>query len=136
MKKSRGRNYILALAAAAFLFPACKAEPPADRPITSDEIEAHIRFLADDLLEGRATGTRGVEIAALYQEQYFRLLGLEPAFNGSYRQDFEVRGCSPDPKPALRVKTGGQILSFEPGKDFVVKSFREDAPSPVSGELV
>ncbi|MBN1938423.1 MAG: hypothetical protein JW843_02485, partial [Candidatus Aminicenantes bacterium] len=68
MKISGGRNLYLAFAALALLIPACTpGEPAAARPITPNEIEAHIRFLSDDLLEGRLTGTRGVEIAALYQ---------------------------------------------------------------------
>src|SRR5262245_23749649 len=50
-------------------------------------IEAHVRFLADDLLEGRAAGTRGYDLAALYVESQFRALGLEPAGeDGTYFQ--------------------------------------------------
>jgi len=32
--------------------------------ISPDRIRAHVQFLADDLLEGRGTGTRGGDIAA------------------------------------------------------------------------
>lgn len=42
-------------------------------------IEAHMRFLADDLLEGRGTGTRGYDLAAHYVANQFRAIGLEPA---------------------------------------------------------
>jgi len=34
------------------------------KQIRAEAIRAHIRFLADDLLEGRGTGTRGHELAA------------------------------------------------------------------------
>ena len=136
MKTPRVRNIFLILAALAFLFPACKTNAPADRPITANEIEAHIRFLSDDLLEGRLTGTRGVEIAALYQEQYFRLLGLEPAFDGSYRQPFEVKGCLPAIPPSLTIKAGGRTLTLEPGKDFVMRTYREDIPQSIAADLV
>lgn len=42
-------------------------------------IKAHVAFLADDLLEGRETGTRGHEIAARYVAAKFAELGLTPA---------------------------------------------------------
>ena len=32
-------------------------------PVSPAELDAHIRFLADDLLEGRAPGTRGDGLA-------------------------------------------------------------------------
>ncbi len=60
------------------------ADNPASANLSSDEvaaalqaiqpqaIEAHIRFLADDLLEGRAPGNRGFEIASRYVETHFR----------------------------------------------------------------
>jgi hypothetical protein len=35
-----------------------------------------VKFLSDDLLEGRGTGTRGGELAANYIETQFALLGL------------------------------------------------------------
>ena len=34
-------------------------------------LRAHMQFLADDLLEGRGTGTRGQEIAARYVASEF-----------------------------------------------------------------
>jgi Zn-dependent M28 family amino/carboxypeptidase len=41
-------------------------------------IAAHITFLADDLLEGRGTGTPGYDIAANYVAAQFQQLGLRP----------------------------------------------------------
>src|SRR6187455_2140335 len=50
-------------------------------------IEADLRFLADDLLEGREAGTRGFDLAALYVAERFRAIGLVPAGDdGSYFQ--------------------------------------------------
>jgi len=43
-------------------------------------IKAHMRFLADDLLEGRGTGTRGHRIAANYVAAQFEAAGLETSF--------------------------------------------------------
>jgi hypothetical protein len=44
--------------------------------IRGQAIRAHMRFLADDLLEGRATATRGYDIAAKYVAARFEALGL------------------------------------------------------------
>jgi len=41
------------------------------------ELESHIRFLSDDLLEGRAVGSRGIAVAEPYQEDLFRTFWLE-----------------------------------------------------------
>ena len=53
---------------------------------------SHIQFLADDSLEGRATGSPGFEKAADYMVEQFRAAGLEPAGVDGYRQpmDFHV----------------------------------------------
>lgn len=47
--------------------------------IRPEAIRAHVRFLADDLLEGRAAGTRGYDLAARYVAANFEAMGLEPA---------------------------------------------------------
>src|SRR5450755_658799 len=63
------------------------------RSIDAERIRAHVRFLADDLLEGRGTGARGGDIAANYIAAQFALDGLKPAGdNGSYLQKVEFTG--------------------------------------------
>ena len=47
--------------------------------IRPEAIRADMRFLADDLLEGRGTGARGYDIAAAFVATRFEALGLEPA---------------------------------------------------------
>ncbi|MHB8056032.1 MAG: M28 family peptidase [Candidatus Aminicenantales bacterium] len=136
MAKITTLRFLAAAVLAAASISAVPAEAPPDRPITPAEIEAHIRFLSDDLLEGRAVGGRGIGIAALYQEACFRAFGLEPAFAGSFRQTFELRGCTPDPKPSLTFTENGETVSLRPSEDFVMHTFREDAPARVSAELV
>ena len=44
--------------------------------IRPETIRAHMSFLADDLLEGRGTGTNGFEIAAKYVASQFASYGL------------------------------------------------------------
>jgi len=91
----------IALLSLAFALAACqKATPPSapspaplketyDASASADarRIEADVRFLADDLLEGREAGTRGYDLASLYVAQRFRAMGLAPAGDdGSYFQ--------------------------------------------------
>jgi hypothetical protein len=67
------------------------------------EFRAHVTFLADDLLEGRAPGSRGGDVAAAYIASRFRALGLEPA-GKEYLQPVPLksvlpnrdRSCQPD----------------------------------------
>ena len=42
-------------------------------------IRGHLRFLADDLLEGRGPGSRGDDLTQLYLATQFQTLGLNPA---------------------------------------------------------
>lgn len=101
--------------------------------VSTDELEAHIRFLADPLTEGRGLGTQGLEVAALYIESQFRAVGLQPAFGGSYRQPFEMLGITPDPATKLSLP-GTSNLTY--AEDFVAFTTRQDAPQLVEGELV
>ena len=53
---------------------------------------AHVRYLADDLLEGRAVATRGERCAGDYVAARFHDLGLRPAGDAdSYFQAWMVR---------------------------------------------
>lgn len=47
--------------------------------ITGKDAVTYLKFLSDDLLEGRDTASRGYDIAALYAASMFDLWGLEPA---------------------------------------------------------
>ncbi len=59
------------------------AEPQPE--FSAAAIRAHVAFLADDLLEGRETGSRGYDIAARYIAAQFAQAGLTPAgLNGDW----------------------------------------------------
>lgn len=114
----------------------CRPSRPEFKPITTQEIEAHIRFLSDDLLEGRAVGSRGLAIAALYQENFFRSIGLEPVFGERFRQAFVLKGSEPDKNASLEVFSDEVRIEYEIYDDFVVNSHGADCPEGVEGELV
>ena len=89
---SFSRSFLLPLAFVSIAAaPAAPGLAPAD-PAAAARVRGHIEFLADDLLEGRGTGTRGHEIAASYVASQFRALGLQPAGeNGSWYQWVPLR---------------------------------------------
>jgi Zn-dependent M28 family amino/carboxypeptidase len=75
--------------------PAVKA---AEASIDPEKIRAHVRFLSDDLLEGRGPGLRGSEIAAQYIATQFALYGLKPGGdNGAYLQQINFVGMNAIP---------------------------------------
>jgi len=65
----------------------------AEAGVDPEKIRAHVRFLSDDLLEGRGPGTRGGELAAEYIATQFALYGLKPGGdNGTYFQQVNFVG--------------------------------------------
>jgi hypothetical protein len=74
-------------------------------------IEAPIRFLASDLLEGRGPGTRGDELARLYLQTQLEGMGFQPAFaNGAWQQPFDIVGLTGAfPKTWSFAGKGGKV---------------------------
>ncbi len=62
---------------------------------TRQHLEADVGFLADDLLEGRATPSRGLDLAALYLANQLHAAGLRPGNGDSYFQTFATGSYSP-----------------------------------------
>ena len=89
--------------------------------IRPEALRADMRFLADDLLEGRGTGTRGHEIAAKFMASEFEAMGLEPAGDDeSYFQSVPLRAIEPDQEHttlSLWRAEKEQVLTF--GQDFI-----------------
>ena len=89
--------------------------------IRPEAIRADMRFLSDDALEGRGTGSRGYDIAAKFMASQFESLGLQPAGdNGSYFQSVPLRSAKPDETKSTLVlsRSGkGETLTFR--KDYI-----------------
>jgi Zn-dependent M28 family amino/carboxypeptidase len=95
------------------------------RAVDPRVFRAHLEFLADDALEGRAPGTRGGATAAKYIATQFERLGLEPAGDsGSYFQRVPIITLTP--QPSLTVG-GAQATALTWKKDFVLWSMRNDS---------
>jgi hypothetical protein len=71
--------------------------------IHADSLRGHVSFLASDLLEGRDTPSRGLDIAAEYIAAEFRRMGLEPAAEDGYFQTAVIKPEDPNSPKAKNV---------------------------------
>ena len=97
--------------------------PGADRAaavIDATEFMATTRFLADDLLEGRAPGSRGDELARAYIASRMEALGLEPGMpDGSWQQPFEVVGTTAELPPIWTFTATRGSVDLKNGADYI-----------------
>lgn len=84
-------------------------------------IEADVRFLADDALEGREAGTRGFDIAAQYVVARMRAMGLEPAGeDGGWLQSVSMlKGVRKSEGARFEVTRDGQTTALAFEQDFL-----------------
>jgi Zn-dependent M28 family amino/carboxypeptidase len=124
----------LAVAVAVLLFSLsatglAQAIPPtvksAEDSIDSEKIRAHVKFLSDDLMEGRGPGLRGSELAAKYIATQFALYGLKPGGDdGTYMQQISFVGMRVNPEQTnfaiVPQKSGAIHLVY--GDDYTVSN--------------
>ena len=83
-----------------------------------ERLEADVRFLSSDLLEGREAGTRGYDLAALYVAQRFRALGLKPGGgDATYYQAVPMLEYAPGADNASLRIDGIDLVA---GEDYLV----------------
>jgi hypothetical protein len=82
--------------------------------ISADSLRGHLSFIASDLLEGRNTPSRGLDIAAEYIAAQFRRAGLEPAGDAAKESYFQTSewgvGQAKDNFVELAVDDGQQKM--------------------------
>jgi Zn-dependent M28 family amino/carboxypeptidase len=104
------------------------------RALDARVLRAHLEFLADDALEGRAPGTRGGITAAKYIASQFERLGLEPAGDsGTYFQRVPIIALTPEPTLAV---AGAASTPLRWKDDYVMWSMRNDSLVNVRGDAV
>ena len=141
---SRGTTTVLfALLAAARAGGAADAKvadplAAASATIKPEALRAHVTFLADDLLEGRGTATRGHEIAAHYVAAQFEAMGLEPAgTGGGWFQKVPLRRAElVGERSTLALTAGGQTRELVAGRDFVMMPDELREQSEVAAPVV
>src|SRR6185503_12364891 len=78
-----------------------------------------IKFLADDRLQGRATGSAGADSAAAYLTRRFSEVGLQPPAGGWF-QSFTVGRDAPGARQGKVV--GKNVIGIIPGRDPVLRN--------------
>jgi Zn-dependent M28 family amino/carboxypeptidase len=107
--------------------------PMIDR-IQAAQLAAHLRFLASDLLEGRAPSTRGGELAAEYLATQLAVLGYEPgSADGTFFQQVPVVESIVDPS---FVMTAGSGPAFRYMTDVVAFSGLQEPQVDIMAEAV
>jgi Zn-dependent M28 family amino/carboxypeptidase len=92
----------------------------AAKVITKGALEGATRFLAHDLLEGRAPSHRGDVLARAYIASVLELLGLQPAGpNGDWEQRFELVGISTRVPETWSFHSGGKQVDLRYQDDFI-----------------
>lgn len=122
---------------AALTFASAHAADPASPPVRQEAIRAHVEFLADDLLEGRAAASRGFDIAAAYVAAQFKEAGLAPAGDqGSFLQRvplLEATAVLPGSSAVWVNKN--HTRTFEYGVDYIPYADFASASSTLTAPL-
>jgi hypothetical protein len=128
---SRLRAIAAALLSGALLLdaPAAAAQAGAGGSVASAAtidtlaIRAHTRFLADDQLAGRGTGTAGERLAAAYIASQLHRIGLAP-FGGdtSFLLPIPLREARIDATSHATLIAGADSTVFRSGRDFIVNT--------------
>lgn len=88
-------------------FQPTEADQRAAKEISEPLLRSHIRFLADDLLEGRGPASHGDALAQLYLTTQLEGMGLRPAGTQGWRQPVPLIGITTK-APATITFAGGQ----------------------------
>lgn len=108
------------------------------KSIHPEGIRANMAFLADDLLEGRRTGTPGYMLAAKYVATQFEEMGLKPAGDkGTYFQNIRLRQTTLVPEQTSVVLTrNGQPQALSINKDYTAFGSALYPDTSVNAKLV
>ncbi len=115
--------------------------PGADKAaqvIDRASLEAPIRFLSDDLLEGRGVASRGDQTARLYLATTLQLLGYQPgAPDGSWQQTFDMVGIATHAPDTWSFKAGGKTVDLKRWDEFSASALNQEATATLKdAELV
>jgi Zn-dependent M28 family amino/carboxypeptidase len=98
---------------------------------------SHVKFLADDSLEGRDTGSEGLRKAEAYAVEQFQKAGLEPAGIEAFYQTIKFRQYRVDePKSFIALITKGQSKRLSFTDDAFISSHATHASAAITAPLV
>ncbi|MGE0100995.1 MAG: M28 family peptidase [Blastocatellales bacterium] len=85
--------------------------------VKAEDLQEWLGYLASDELEGRATFSEGLGLAAAYIAQQLKSWGVKPGGdNGSYFQRVKVLGVKSVNNSTLTVEVNGQTRVFKDGE--------------------
>jgi Zn-dependent M28 family amino/carboxypeptidase len=127
----------MALASIAVVSTALAQTDGAPSRITAQEIDAHLRFLSSDLLEGRAPATRGGQLAEQYIASELMAFGVKPGVGDtSYFQRVPIDVVKADPASIKVTASGKATANLRFTNDVVVWPGSATDASSAHGELV
>ncbi len=98
---------------------------------------AHVKFLADDSLEGRDTGSDGLRKAQAYAVEQLQKAGLEPAGTNGFYQPIRFNQYQVDEaKSSLALVAGGQSKPLSFADDAFISTRSTHASTALSAPLV
>ena len=106
------------------------------RPITTREIDAHLRFLSHDLLEGRAPATRGGRLAAEYIAAQLQAFGLEPAGEKGWFQKVPIDIVGAKRETMHVTASAGATATLRYPEDVVIWAGSATERSAATAEIV
>lgn len=114
-----------------------EAQKAAQR-VQAINVEAHMRYLADDKLAGRKPGTPGYELAAQYVEKQFTTLGFLPGGQkGTFRQAVPLRKAQvQEAASSMSISYNGLEQPLIYGKNFILSPNFGRPVSEVSAPVV
>ncbi|KPM49710.1 M28 family metallopeptidase [Jiulongibacter sediminis] len=110
------------------------AQHPELENIDPHKIEGHMRFLADDLLKGRAVGSEGFEIASAYVQSQLISIGLQPAADdGTFIQPVPLKRATVLPEKSY-LSIDQEKLSW--GDEYILSPYFEAKVTEINAPLV
>lgn len=110
------RTFLLSFPFATLPLTAQAPQPP---QVAVEQLRAHVRYLADDLLEGRGVGTRGDKLARLYLATQLEAAGCEPGMpEGSWMQPVPILGITANVTQTLTAVGAMGTASFTSVDDY------------------
>ena len=104
--------------------------------ISEDDIRTHIKTLSADVMEGRAPGSKGGEMAAEYIASQFEKIGLEQVMEGTYFQTFPMVGFELRGDKKFEFTKNGKTLKLDFGSEFVMETALQVETVSLNEELI
>jgi Zn-dependent M28 family amino/carboxypeptidase len=128
------------VAVTAFVLLLTAGTTSAQQPVSQfdgDSWWSHVKFLADDSLEGRDTGSEGLQKAEAYAVEQLKKAGLEPAGTDGFYQPVKLREYRVDePKSFIALTTNGDSKRLSFTDDAFISTRATHASAAITAPLV